>query len=295
MRRAGGLATRGRGVRASGPKQGGGSGQRAWLQKQVVPAIERSGLEEGGRAEGGGAGSQLGCHVSPRLRTLTHWGEPVRLLPAPASKARRRPRGAAPPPRRIHRSCSFSAPRLPRPSESAAQVTDRTGVEGWLQSRHQPRPSSVAAGANKGIPFLSHRGCSSRHQPRVLTAESEAGTARCTQPLTAAPLHCNRHVSPPFSLSPSTSSSSSSSSSHKGSNWEPLHQQSLGGRRDCIWSNEATRACLETLTHFAPPSPTRQRTLHSISQIPHFHNFPNNQPMFNNPPTKLGKWVVAAF
>ena len=43
----------------------------------------------------------------------------------------------APPPRRIHRSCSFSAPRLPRPSESAAQVTDRTGVEGWLQSRHQ--------------------------------------------------------------------------------------------------------------------------------------------------------------
>ena len=92
MRRAGGLATRGRGVRASGPKQGGGSGQRAWLQKQVVPAIERSGLE-GGRAEGGGAGSQLGCHVSPRLRTLTHWGEPVRLLPAPASKARRRPRG----------------------------------------------------------------------------------------------------------------------------------------------------------------------------------------------------------
>ena len=92
MRRAGGLATRGRGVRASGPKQGGGSGQRAWLQKQVVPAIERSGLE-GGRGEGGGAGSQLGCHVSPRLRTLTHWGEPVRLLPAPASKARRRPRG----------------------------------------------------------------------------------------------------------------------------------------------------------------------------------------------------------
>ena len=152
MRRAGGLATRGRGVRASGPKQGGGSGQRAWLQKQVVPAIERSGLEGGGRAEGGGAGSQLGCHVSPRLRTLTHWGEPVRLLPAPASKARRRPRGAAPPPRRIHRSCSFSAPRLPRPSESAAQVTDRTGVEGWLQSRHQ-RPPQWQLVLTKGFRF----------------------------------------------------------------------------------------------------------------------------------------------
>ena len=64
-----------------GNKRAGGAGigskagrrLRAWLQKQVVPAIERSGLE-GGRAEGGGAGSQLGCHVSPALRTLSHWG-----------------------------------------------------------------------------------------------------------------------------------------------------------------------------------------------------------------------------
>ena len=137
----------------------------------------------------------------------------------------------------------------------------------------------MAAGANKGIPFLSHRGCSSRHQPRVLTAESEAGTARCTQPLTAAPLHCNRHVSPPFSLSPFTSSSSSSSSSHKGSNWEPLHQQSLGGRRDCIWSNEATGACLETLTHFAPPQPNSatDTTQHfSDSAFPQFPQQPAN-------------------
>ena len=42
----------------------GESGERGWLQKRRVASTRGP----------GGAGSQLGCHVSPALRTLSHWG-----------------------------------------------------------------------------------------------------------------------------------------------------------------------------------------------------------------------------
>ena len=39
-------------------------------ERERVVAEAESGFNSGS----GGAGSQLGCHVSPALRTLSHWG-----------------------------------------------------------------------------------------------------------------------------------------------------------------------------------------------------------------------------
>ena len=214
-------------------------------------------------------------------------GEPVRsrLLPAPWQ--------AGPPATTWGAAARLHPPQLQLLRPMAPPVPEPAAATTIGPDRHfrlvaKPAPprlysSSVglaAAGSNKGIPFLSAavaRLRGGRGAPAASTHCSRGGgwwscllQAAGDDDATRGSTLLQRRSSFLF-VSPHASYSSSSSG-HKGSNWEPLHQQSLGGRRDCNWSNEPARACLETLTHFAPPQPTL-RSLHSISPIPHFHNF----------------------
>ena len=49
------------------------AGRRAGRERGCRSKLSRR-LESGENLGAGGAGSQLGCHVSPALRTLSHWG-----------------------------------------------------------------------------------------------------------------------------------------------------------------------------------------------------------------------------